>query len=183
MFLAQYYLDNRDWQTAAQMLEKARDIEPENPSIHQNLGIAYRGLARYDDAKREYERAMALDPKNVEPMLNLAVMVGDYQQQYDTAIDYLERYQKAGGKNPALAKQWIADIEKTKERITRAKEREAKEAERKKASDERAKKAAQHEEDEKRWAEEDAKKGAEGTTEPSEGQSGDDKKESGGGQP
>jgi Flp pilus assembly protein TadD len=182
MFLAQYYLDNRDWQTAAQMLEKAKEIEPENPSIHQNLGIAYRGLGRYDEAKRSYERAMELDPKNVEPMLNLAVMVGDYQQQYDVAIGYLDKYQRSGGKNPALAKQWIADIEKTMEMIKRAKERETKEAERKKAADERAKKAAQHAEDEKRWAEEDAAKGKEGTTEPGEGQSGDEK-ESGGGQP
>ena len=122
------------------------------------------------------------DPTNVEPLLNLAVMVGDYQQQYDTALGYLDKYQKSGGKNPALAKQWVADIEKTKERIKRAKERETKEAERKKASEERAKKAAQHAEDEKKWAEENAKSGAEGTTESSEGQSGDEK-ESGGGQP
>lgn len=154
MFLANDRLDNRDWEGAAKYLERARTLEPENPAITMNLGIAYRGLGRFDDARAEYEKTLNLDRANPDPYLNLAVLQGDHLKQYDAALASIQKYRDSGGRDLARADAWQKDIEAQKqkyelqlERERRKKEREARDAERKRLAEVDA-------ENRRRWEEE-----------------------------
>ena len=49
---------------ATTVLERARDLEPDQGSIREALARAYFSSARYRDAEEEYGRAVELDPVN-----------------------------------------------------------------------------------------------------------------------
>ncbi|HID56553.1 TPA: tetratricopeptide repeat protein [Candidatus Poribacteria bacterium] len=52
------------WREAAFRWEKIVQINPKNAKAHNNLAVAYEALGRYDDAEREYRKALELDPAN-----------------------------------------------------------------------------------------------------------------------
>lgn len=66
--LADAKLRVRDFAGAAELLEKALDLKPDDGTARHLLGEAYRGLGRVDDARRELGRAanagavMMIDP-------------------------------------------------------------------------------------------------------------------------
>lgn len=126
-FLGSYHLDNRAYADAAPLWERVCGLMPSEAGPRLNLGIAYRGLGRYEDAKRSYEEALRLDPKNPEPYRNLAVLYGDYMKAYDAAVQALEDYRKAGGA-AAEIDAWIQAVRKEQKR---AEDRRRREEERK----------------------------------------------------
>jgi tetratricopeptide (TPR) repeat protein len=128
-FLANYHLDNRAWADAIALLERAAQGAPKDAGIRLSLGIAYRGEGRFDDAKRVYEDALRLDPRNPEPYRNLAVLYGDSMKSYDAAVDSIEKYRQAGGGTPAELDQWVSALRKEQKRIEDRKKREAKQRE------------------------------------------------------
>jgi Tfp pilus assembly protein PilF len=52
------------WKDATQRFENATALDPTYPSAWNNLGIGYEQLGRPEDAKKAYERALELDPKD-----------------------------------------------------------------------------------------------------------------------
>ena len=134
--LSQFHLDNRDWNSTAQLLEQAREVAPENPDIRVNLGIAYRGLARHDEAERSYQKALDLEPENLSPYLNLALLYGEHMQLFDKAIETIQRYRDLGGSQLELAGEWEADILKKQKEVARQKEIARKREERRKKREE-----------------------------------------------
>lgn len=133
-FLGSYHLDNRAYADAAPIWERVCGLMPMEAGPRINLGIAYRGLGRYEEARRAYEEALRLDPKNPEPLRNLAVLYGDYMKAYDAAVQALEDYRKAGGPG-AEVDAWIQSVRKEQKR---AEERKRKEEERKRKEAEAA---------------------------------------------
>ncbi len=58
---------------AAQYFEQAMRIDPfPPPSLFRNLGIAYRGIGRYEDAIVQYKKALKLEPDDLFTRLGLA---------------------------------------------------------------------------------------------------------------
>lgn len=129
--LGSYYLDNRAYADAAPYLERLVSRQPGAIGARLNLGIAYRGLGRYDEARRLYEECLRLDPGNPEPHRNLAILYGDYLKDYDTAVASVEAYRKAGGGPPADLDKWVASLKKDKARQEKAEQRKRDEEERK----------------------------------------------------
>ncbi len=119
-FLGSHYLDNRAYAEALPLWERAAKQQPKDAGIHINLGISYRGVGRFDDAKREYELALQLDAKNPEPWRDLAVLYGDYMKSYDAAIDAIGSYRAAGGGPATELDAWVASIQKIKEKAEKA---------------------------------------------------------------
>jgi tetratricopeptide (TPR) repeat protein len=132
MFLAQLHMDNRDWDATATVLEDALKVEPNNPAIHVNLGIAYRGQGQLEKAQSSYEKALELEPSNPDPYLNLAILFSDHMQAYDAALQALETYQSQGGTRTDLVTQWDEDIRKEQKKYERAQERKQRREESKK---------------------------------------------------
>lgn len=52
------------WREAAFRWEKIVQMNPKDARAHNNLAVAYEALGRYDDAEREYQKALELDPGN-----------------------------------------------------------------------------------------------------------------------
>ena len=76
---AQAALDKNDYEAAIPPLQKFIAEKPDVAFAHFQLAYAYTALKRPDDARQEYERCIALDPKMPEAQLNLGVLLLDKQ--------------------------------------------------------------------------------------------------------
>ena len=72
---AQHDIDNNQFEAAAAALQKLIAEKPDIAWAHFQLGYAYTALKKTDEARTEYERATALDPKMSEAYLNLGILL------------------------------------------------------------------------------------------------------------
>jgi protein O-GlcNAc transferase len=70
-------MDKMDFAAALEPLQKYIAQRPEDPFPHFQLGYSYAGLKRPEDAKIEFSRAIALDPKMAAAHLNLGLVLMD----------------------------------------------------------------------------------------------------------
>ena len=136
IFLSEVHLDNRAYGAMVPLLERAVEVAPDDPAIHMNLGIGYRGTGRFEEAEKEYRRVIELEPGHPEPYLNLVILYGDHQKKYDEAMALLEQYRGMNGADPTIADAWGEQYEKEKERAVRAAARRARADERRRKKEE-----------------------------------------------
>lgn len=72
---AQAALDKNDYNAAIRPLQKFIAEKPDVAWAHFQLGYAYTALKQTDQARAEYEKAVALDPKMAEAQLNLGILL------------------------------------------------------------------------------------------------------------
>jgi Tfp pilus assembly protein PilF len=53
------------WKEALYRWERAVQLDPEYAAAWNNLAIAYEHEGKFDEARKAYEKALALDPKNL----------------------------------------------------------------------------------------------------------------------
>ena len=65
-FVLAGYIDRRQgrWDESTENLERAVELDPQNPAILQQLALTYDCLRRYADEERVYDRAIAVTPKD-----------------------------------------------------------------------------------------------------------------------
>jgi len=97
---AQRDIDKSDFESAIAPLQKVLTDQPDFAYAHFQLGYVYTALKRSADARAEYERAIALDPKMAEAYLNLGLLLLD-KQEYAAAVVPLR---KAVDLLPALSR-------------------------------------------------------------------------------
>jgi len=83
---AQAALDRNDYEAAIPPLQKFIAEKPDVAFAHFQLAYAYTALKRPDDARQEYERSIALDPKMPEAQLNLGVLLLERQPAAAVAV-------------------------------------------------------------------------------------------------
>jgi TolB-like protein/class 3 adenylate cyclase/Tfp pilus assembly protein PilF len=91
-----------DLQRADELESKALALDPDWTWNHDNKGTILRFQARYQEAVAEHERALALDPSNV----NAAAQLGfDYQMlgRFDKGLEYFDKAIRASPHDPLLA--------------------------------------------------------------------------------
>ena len=66
VFVLTGYIDRRQgrWDQSIKNLERAVELDPQNPGILQQLALTYDPLRRYADEERVYDRAIAVTPKD-----------------------------------------------------------------------------------------------------------------------
>lgn len=133
-----YYLD-RDFEGMVPLLERAASKEPDNHGVQVNLGIAYRGVGRFDDAVAAFQRALDLDGSDPTPLFDLGIVLADDLKRYDEAIARFTAYAEAGGAEAERARDYIDDVQREQERLRREQEREARRLERERKKAEREK--------------------------------------------
>jgi Flp pilus assembly protein TadD len=74
---AQAAMEKKDYSAAAQSYQEYLAKRPDDAGIHFQLGYAYTALHKFADAKTEYEKAIALDPKMAPAYLNLGLTLLD----------------------------------------------------------------------------------------------------------
>jgi Flp pilus assembly protein TadD len=72
---AQAALDKNNFEAAIAPLQKFLAEKPDVAFAHFQLAYAYTGLNRVDEARVEYERCIALEPKMAEAQLNLGILL------------------------------------------------------------------------------------------------------------
>jgi Flp pilus assembly protein TadD len=72
---AQAALDKNNFEAAIAPLQKFLAEKPDVAFAHFQLAYAYTGLNRADEARAEYERCVALEPKMAEAQLNLGILL------------------------------------------------------------------------------------------------------------
>jgi Flp pilus assembly protein TadD len=70
---AQEAVNQQDYATAARNYETYLAKKPDDAIVHYDLGYAYTALQRPADAKAEYEKAIALDPRMASAYQNLGL--------------------------------------------------------------------------------------------------------------
>lgn len=70
-------IDKMDFPAALDPLQKYIAQRPDDPYARFQLGYAYAGLKRPEEAKAEFSRAIALDPKMAAAHLNLGLVLMD----------------------------------------------------------------------------------------------------------
>jgi protein O-GlcNAc transferase len=70
-------IDKNDFTSALELLQKYIAQRPDDPYAHFQLGYSYAGLIRREEAKTEFSRAIALDPKMAPAHLNLGLVLMD----------------------------------------------------------------------------------------------------------
>ena len=80
MNIAMIALRFRDFDNAEKSLSIAKkdDRHVDNIETYLGLGVAYRGLRKYDDAKRSFEQAQTLAPKDPRPLYNLGILYQEH---------------------------------------------------------------------------------------------------------
>ena len=65
-FVLAGYIDRRQgrWDESTKNLERAVELDPQNPAILQQLALSYDCLRRYADEERVYDRAIAVTPED-----------------------------------------------------------------------------------------------------------------------
>ena len=61
--LARNYIGSGDWENAKRNLELARDIDPDNPEVHEAFGLVYQSTGEYELAEQSFRKALRADPK------------------------------------------------------------------------------------------------------------------------
>jgi len=86
---AQTALDKNDYNAAIPPLQKFIAEKPDVAFAHFQLAYAYTALKQPDQARAEYQKCVALDPKMPEAQLNLGILLLD--QNAAAAVDPLRK--------------------------------------------------------------------------------------------
>src|SRR5213595_827428 len=70
------YIQRRQgrWQESTQSLERASDLDPRNSETLQQIALSYGVLHRYADEKSVLERALAIEPNDLDTKIALAAL-------------------------------------------------------------------------------------------------------------
>ena len=93
----------RRYREAVESLRQAASLQPNLPmagTLHALMGRASRELGRLDAAEEHFRRAMAIDPQDATPLLDLAALRAA-QQRHGEAEDLLRRARELRPDDPA----------------------------------------------------------------------------------
>lgn len=82
-------------------IDTYREIEPTTPVLANKIGIAFHQLSLLDLAKKNYQRAINLDPQYAEAINNLGTIYYS-QKNYRRSINLYKRALKFSGPSPSI---------------------------------------------------------------------------------
>ena len=98
----------KQWEVAQKHLQAWIDLDPDNASAHQRMGIVLFQLSKPTEALEQFREAKKLDQKAVQPELAMARLYDDAKKR-DVAKKLIEAAIKEAPKDPAVllaAAQW-----------------------------------------------------------------------------
>jgi tetratricopeptide (TPR) repeat protein len=161
------YLRAHDYGSATEEFRKAIALAPIFGDAYLNLGNALRGDKQYKEAEEAFKKTTVLNPKEIKAYFNLGLLYLDDElpdiersKRFSVAVDYFEKYQKAGGRNPKLDA-YLDEAKKKQDRALKDELRKKQREEEKKKKEEEAKAKAENEAKAKAEAEAKAKEAEE----------------------
>lgn len=81
--LINYYITTGQVDRAENYIETAIQNDPDNSQLYNTRGGMYANREQYAEAKRNYEKAISLDPQNAEYVANLADVINQMAMIYE----------------------------------------------------------------------------------------------------
>ena len=78
------------WKEAVMRYQRVLDHNPGNIAVLNNLGIAYEALGEFEKARKTYEKALSIDPKNKKIKKNLDALLSI--KHFSSDIEEDEQY-------------------------------------------------------------------------------------------
>ena len=133
-FLGDVFFGEGDFEAAIEQYQFSLAIKSDDPSVLNNMGLAYMNLEKYSSAIPRLEKALALDPTNIGIRYNLAATYRDYGMLDMAAAGFIDIihlnsgypkvhndlgdiYRKQG-RNQEAVKEYLASIEQGQKRIS-----------------------------------------------------------------
>jgi len=110
---------------AAAALEQSLKQTPYQPVKFNQLGVTYRLMGQFGKARAAYEKAMMLDPRYADPVLNLGILTDLYVGDASKAQTLYERYLSLTPQGDPVVSKWVAEIKKRKPSAANAAAKEA----------------------------------------------------------
>lgn len=95
-------------------LLKVIELNPESTEAYNQMGVFYRHVARFVDARKMYEKALNIDAGYQPAQLNVAILYDLYLGNLPLALESYKKYQDMISGEDKQVNLWIADLEKRK---------------------------------------------------------------------
>ena len=100
--LANFLYDQKQYSKAIEWYQRALELAPKNVNARTDLGTAYFYTGRPQDALREYDKSLVIDPKHESTMLNTIVVNLEGLHDLAAAQKAWDRLNKLNPNHPAL---------------------------------------------------------------------------------
>ena len=100
--LANFLYDQKQYDKAIEWYQRALELDPKNIDARTDLGTAYFYTGRPQDALREYDKVLKIDPRHEQTLLNTIVVNLKGTQDFAAAQKAWDRLDKLNPNLPAL---------------------------------------------------------------------------------
>jgi cytochrome c-type biogenesis protein CcmH/NrfG len=101
--LADFFYDQKQYSQAVEWYQRALELNSKNVNARTDLGTSYFYMGRPQDALREYDKSLAIDPKHEPTLLNTIVVNLEGTHDVAAAQKAWDRLYKLNPNHPALA--------------------------------------------------------------------------------
>lgn len=93
-------------------LLKVVELNPGRAEPYNQMGIFYRNVGRFEDARRMYEKALGIDASYQSAQLNLGILYDLYLGNIAMALEHYNKYHELLSSEDKQLNLWIGDLEK-----------------------------------------------------------------------
>jgi tetratricopeptide (TPR) repeat protein len=98
------------YEKAEKALLRAIQVSSKEAVAYNELGLLYRRIGRFEESKKAYRQAIALDSDYTMPYLNMGILCDIYLQDPVCAIEYFEKYKLLVPAQAQKTEGWLTDL-------------------------------------------------------------------------
>lgn len=106
------YLAGDDYEEAEKNLRQATTIKPDDAVAQTHLGVAYRHLGKFQEARTAYDMALKSNPRYPFAHLNAGILYDIYLGDLARALNHYQQYQALTNGEDKLVDKWIIDLQR-----------------------------------------------------------------------